>query len=233
MVSPTEGPTQIPIQGGNAKASAIGGIADIDGDNRPELVYAGTSQTLKYIDYNSNTGNNETVDTGASIGANNNGVAIGDPADFALNGSVRIPAVDGSQNLVLYRTDGSKTVLIKEDSVSDANKKPKKSAVSSVDVDDDGRVEIVFINQNDKLAYYDYEDDTVTVLKDDGGNEQAAEDAPGTASLSSPTDSGLSFSHVLPSPLSKERTPTWSQVWTPSRQLRARTATMVNRRLPL
>jgi hypothetical protein len=113
---------------------AVGTVGDIDGDNASEIVYAGSSQSLKYLDDDGTTENFPNAGAGS-----NNGVGFGitaQPTDINANGRADVPFVDGSNQIKLATTEGTSTIL-RDGSAS-------KSPVAGVDVDEDGADEVLF-----------------------------------------------------------------------------------------
>ena len=124
--------------------TAVAGPADINGDGTNELVYTDSGPGLRYLKPGDATGT--TISLTNSIGENN-GIGLGRPADFDGDGTARIPAVDGSSNLVLVDSSGTKTVLVGSDVA--------KAPVAAVDWDDDGELEVMYITTNGNLKYVD------------------------------------------------------------------------------
>ena len=132
---------------GQAKADAVLGIADIDGDGSKELIYGGkgdggNSNTVNYID---------SPDGGIGHISNsqygtNNAPGVGTPADFDGDGKSVVPIVDGSNNIKLLDSDG----VVKTITVSSATKAP----ITTRDVDGDEKLEIVYLRSS-KLKYID------------------------------------------------------------------------------
>jgi hypothetical protein len=153
--SATDGPTK--VDPNSAAGTAVGGVADIDGDGAVELVFA-NQQTLRYVD-----DDNTVKDTGYSSLGSNNGIGLGTPADFDGDGTARTPVVTGSNNIALVDQNGNTEVL--DPNYQSATKAP----VAAADVDDDSDLEVVFVAQSGNLAYSET-DGTVGTVKDSGGS---------------------------------------------------------------
>jgi hypothetical protein len=96
----------------NIGAEAVVGAGDIDGDGQEELVYSGTSQTVKYVDPDGSSHS-----TGVGVGKSG-GVGAGEPADFDGDGDDRVPIVGGSNNVYLLDASGTKTKIIDDGSAA-------------------------------------------------------------------------------------------------------------------
>ena len=141
--NPSEGDVQVVKPG--SSVSAVAGPADIDGDDANELVYADGSQQLRYFEPGAGPGSaTGTKIQNGGLGSNN-GIGLGRPADFDGDGTARIPAV-GDNKLFLIDANGNKTVF-----VSNAAKSP----VATVDWDNDGELEVMYITTNGNLKYVD------------------------------------------------------------------------------
>lgn len=130
------------------KADAVAGIADVDGDGADELVFggsggSGSDDTVRYIDDDGTT----IIPTEVNYGSNN-GIGLGEPADFDGDGKARTPIVGGSQEIKLADENGNTEFLTSGDS-------PNKSPLGTADLDTDGDPEIYFVGQNQKLRYVD------------------------------------------------------------------------------
>ena len=142
--NPSEGDIQVVDPDNGVKA--VAGPADIDGDGTNELVYADGSSALRYFESGAGPG----IATGEKISVtagSDSGIGLGRPADVDGDGTARIPAVDGSSNLVLVDSSGTKTVLVGSDVA--------KAPVAAVDWDDDGELEVMYITTNGDLKYVD------------------------------------------------------------------------------
>lgn len=155
-------------------ADGVAGIADFDGDGNDELIYGGNSPTglsdsINYID------DDETIHgTGVSYGENN-GIGVGEPADFDSDGTARVPIVDGSNVIKLVDQNGNTETLTSGIAM--------KAPLASLDWDGDGESDIVFLNTNGRLRYIDNVtgSNTVKTIKDESGNEVTADDDAGAA----------------------------------------------------
>jgi len=121
----------------------VSGVADLDGDGGSELVFLDGSQQLRYLNQD---GTIEKI-TNGGVGANNS-AGFGPPADCTGDGTLRVPIVDGSNNVALIDAAGNKTVLVTEDA--------KKAAVAPMDVDLDGDLEVAYLgNDGGNVKYVD------------------------------------------------------------------------------
>ena len=151
-------PTEVASPGNGV--SGVLGTGDIDDDEAEELVFVDDSQDIRYLD-DSGDSSGEKI---GGAGSNNN-VGAGEPASFWGYG-VRVPIIDGSNNVALMAGDGSKTTLT-------TNGIAEKTLVTPTDVDGDGRLEVVFVHTDGYLAYVDdiSGDRTVKAVTDDSGNQ--------------------------------------------------------------
>lgn len=150
-------------------AQSITGVGDIDNDGTDELIFGGSSQTLKYLEPD---GNVKT--TGVSTGSNT-GIGTGTLADFDGDGQARVSVVDSSNNIQLV--DDSGGTIISSGGM-------KKSPTAAADVDGDNDPEIVYIDSGD--GKIDYIDDVGGAnkekpLKDEDGNDINGSTDSGTA----------------------------------------------------
>lgn len=148
--------------GNEIKTNGPVGIADFDGDGGDDLVFLGSSSTVKYYD-------GSTIQTtGFSSFGSNNGLGIGAPADVDGDGVARVPYVTGGNNLGLLAHDGSTTKL--NQSYGEAAKGP----VAATDVAGDSTPEILHVNTDDDTLYYSYLNGSVGPVLDDEGGEIGA-----------------------------------------------------------
>lgn len=155
-------------------AQAVVGVGDIDGDGADELVFADSSQYLRYLESDGTTNKTEQGQTGS-----NNGIGAGALADFDGDGTVSVVAVDGNGNVKFVGEASSEggegtTTLTSTDA--------KKAPITAADVDGDGAPEIVYVgNDNGKLKYVDDVGNTNTVefLRNEEGNKIAGSDTTG------------------------------------------------------
>jgi FlaG/FlaF family flagellin (archaellin) len=141
--------------------NAVLGPGDIDGDGDNELVYAGDSQEIRYIEPDG------TVKTTGFTSGSNNGIGTGKLRDVDGDGTDEAVVVDGSNNVRLIEESGA-TGSPAQSSVDAA-----KSPVTVADIDDDGSPEIVYLGVSSaELKYIDGLGGSPTVedLTDEGGN---------------------------------------------------------------
>ena len=124
--------------------AGVAGVADIDGNNngKKEMVFLGGSQGLHYLDQDGNTSQIGSVQVGS-----NNSIGFGPPASFENFSNVQVPFIDGSNVPSLVDYNGNKKTL--------ASDIAKKAACAPVDVDDDGKLEFVFVGSGGKIRYID------------------------------------------------------------------------------
>jgi len=122
---------------------AVSGIGDVTDDGTDELIYVDQNDQLQYLDNMSDTSDTR-FGHGSSIGQNN-GIGVGDPADFDDDGQARVPIVDGGNNLKLVDVDGNEQQIWTG---------VPKTPLRSVDWDNDGDEEIVYVDSG-ALKYVD------------------------------------------------------------------------------
>lgn len=154
------------------EAEGIVGIRDFDGDGRDELIYGGNgpdgnSNSVNYID-------DDGTIVGTEVGyGTDNGIGVGEPADFDGDGTVRVPIVDGSNNVQLVDSTGA------TESVTSSNPAAKAS-LGAADLDRDGDQEIFFVSESSTLTSVDNVtagNDVRTVTDDQGDPVPADKDA--------------------------------------------------------
>lgn len=146
IVSPSDG------------AAGAAGVADIDNDSEKEMVFLGSSAQLHYLNEDGST----SPIANSSVGSNKS-VGFGPPASFEKVenlSNVQVPFIDSSNQPSLVDYSGNKTTL-----ASNA----KKAACAPFDVDDDGKLEFVFIGKsdpyNESIVYVDDVGGSNTVKK--------------------------------------------------------------------
>jgi flagellar protein FlaF len=155
-------------------AKGVAGIADFDGDGADELIYGesfNSDDTVAYIDDDGSS----RIDTGTQYGSNN-GIGLGEPADFDGDGKSRVPVVDSSQNVQLVDENGN-TELI------DGRTVAAKAPLGTADLDTDGDPEVYFVNESSNLEYVDdvTGNNTVRAVTDGQSNPVSADDDAGAA----------------------------------------------------
>jgi flagellar protein FlaF len=158
------------------EAQGVAGIGDIDGDGSDELIYGGngpdgTSNSVVYIDEDG------TV-VGTQVGyGTNNGIGLGEPADFDGDGTVRVPYVDGSNNIKLVDDSGSTTKLISSGAAV-------KAPMATGNFDGDDLHEMYFVGSgNGELKILDNAtvDNTVRTVTDNQGTSVTADNDAGVS----------------------------------------------------
>lgn len=160
----------------NIKAQGVAGIGDIDDDSADELIYGGNgpggiSDSIAYVD-----DDGTLVGTEAGYGTNN-GIGIGEPADFNGDGTVRVPYVDGSNDIYLVDGNGDTTKLT-------SNGPAIKAPIATGNFDGDDPLEIYFVGSgSNELEVLDNVtvDNTIKTVKDSSGNSTTADDDAGVA----------------------------------------------------
>lgn len=128
-------------------ADALSAIADIDGDNQNELVFADSSQNLQYLE----PGPDKTVKSLGVTADSNNGIGIGVGQPINVDGDSREEVVFVNSNNIkpIDATDGGATALTQ-------NGPARKAPVTPADIDRDGTREIVFLSQSgSKMRFVD------------------------------------------------------------------------------
>lgn len=144
-------------------ADAVLGTGDIDGDGKTELLFAGDSYEVRYLEQDETTGT-----LGVTAGTSSGG-GVGQPHDFDGDGTVRAVIVDGSNNVRILGEA--------EDDETFGNTSAKKAPVTTADVDGDGESEIVYVRHegedNEKIKYIDdpLDDPQIKFLNDKDGDK--------------------------------------------------------------
>ena len=142
---------------------AVAGPANIDSDDANELVYAGSSQKLKYLEPGAEPDGNEGTEIYDKVGKDK-GIGLGRPADFDGDDTARIPMVDGSGNLLLVDSNGNGPELVEG---------VDKAPVAAVDWDEDGKLEIMYLDSGE-LKYVDNVTGSPTVKDTEVDNAEKA-----------------------------------------------------------
>jgi flagellar protein FlaF len=169
--------TTTPIEANSdIEAEGIAGLGDVDDDGADELVYGGngpggTSNSVVYVD-----DDGTVLGTQAGYGTNN-GIGLGEPADFDGDGTSRVPYVDGSNDIRLVDDNGRTTKLV-------GGGVAAKTPMATGNFDGDDPVEIYFVGaDNDDLLILDNVtvDNTVRTVTDSQGTSAAADNDAGVA----------------------------------------------------
>lgn len=162
-VTPGNAPVEIHDPGNGA--DSVQSVDDVDGDGTDELIFADSSQTLRYLEPD---GTVELMDSGG-IGSNV-GIGSGSVADFNDNGTSRVAVIDGGNDLKLVGAPASEggTGTTKISTV-DAEAAP----VTIADVDGDDAMEVVYVHKTSH--HIKYLDDvggsnTINFLRDADGD---------------------------------------------------------------
>lgn len=149
-------------------AQGIAGIGDIDGDGADELIYGsndgpieGASNSIAYVD-----DDGTLAGTQVGYGTNNN-VGLGEPADFDGDGTVRVPIVDGGNDILLVDDAGGTQKVLSSGTAA-------KAPMATGNFDGDDHLEIYFLDGSSpntlKLLDNVTVDNTVRTVTDDQGD---------------------------------------------------------------
>jgi hypothetical protein len=118
---------------------SVGGMADFDTDGVDDdiVITDGDSNEVVYYDRSA-----DTVQSANGFSTKNS-IKIGSPADFDGDGTPRVPAVNANDEIVLVGAGSTTTVAVSGQPTG---------GLSSVDIDNDGGLEIVFANGNNNNA---------------------------------------------------------------------------------
>ena len=162
-----EGESPQLVQGG-ISSEGVMGAGDLNADGDKDLVFLGSSSTVKFIEGGS------VKSTGFSSFGENNALGLGEPVDADRDGISRIPFVDSSNNLGLLSRNGETEILNPNYGASG------KAKVTGLDVKEDSAAEIVHIDSSNRvsLQYLDGSTETLTY----GGGTYQAERSKGVTS---------------------------------------------------
>lgn len=148
-------PTKVLVGGNGVEAGAVAGVGDYNDDDDADLLFAGTSQNLHYID------GGGVTDVGRTLGQNN-GIGVGAPRQFDGTGLIRVPLVDGSQNVGLLNYKNEKTALTSSNVAA-------KSPVAGVNWVGAGAWEVVYLDASTgELKYVTLSGSIHTVQTENG-----------------------------------------------------------------
>lgn len=136
-VAPSESePTEVAALGNGAKA--VLGVIDIDDDGTDELIYVDGSAIVRYL--------KPAKETEHNIGGfgSNNQYGVGAP--LQTDDGARVPIIDGSNNVAVRDSNGTKTVLTE-------NGPAAKTALAPANINPDDQIDLVFINTSGELRY--------------------------------------------------------------------------------
>lgn len=166
-VAPGHQPERVFADGDPIVASAIAGVADVNDDGDPDLVYADASANVTYVDGKTTHDVGRSVGTGRSLG-------LGAPRDFDGNPPPRLPFVDDGNEAALLSATNAKTTLT---TGGPANATP----VAGIDWNDDGDREVAFVDADTGTLRYVHLDGTVVAITDSNGDPIAADPDAGVA----------------------------------------------------
>lgn len=127
--------------GSGISSNGVIGTGDFNGDGDKDLVFLGTSDTVKYRDGGS------TSSTGFSSFGSNSNKGVGGLTDFDNDGVARVPYVTGSNGISLLDYQGNKV----QPNSNFAN--ALKTNIGGVDIAGDSKKEILYVNKNNKVGY--------------------------------------------------------------------------------
>ena len=132
------------------------GVADIDNDGEKEMVFLDGSKKFRYLNQDGTTSKMGDIQVGS-----NNSTGFGPPASFENFSNVQVPFIDGSTQPSLVDYKGNTTTL--------AGEVAKKATCAPFDVDNDGKLEVVFIGSDDSY------DENIAYIDDVGGSSNDKE----------------------------------------------------------
>jgi hypothetical protein len=132
------------------------GVADIDNDGEKEMVFLDGSKKFRYLNQDGTTSKMGDIQVGS-----NNSTGFGPPASFENFSNVQVPFIDGSTQPSLVYYKGNTTTL--------AGEVAKKATCAPFDVDNDGKLEVVFIGSDDSY------DENIAYIDDVGGSSNDKE----------------------------------------------------------
>lgn len=151
-------------------SNGVDGIVDsgdIDNDNNDELLFVDSSQQLRYINQDSSI----SALSGIQVGSNN-GLGVNSGAvDFDGDGIVRIPVVNGGNDIVLVGDS--------EPDVTISGVNAMKAPIATVDGDGDGKEEIFYTDKDSgKIKFVDnvLSTPSTSFLLDKDGNKVSGDD---------------------------------------------------------
>jgi hypothetical protein len=161
--SPNEIQKPVPPGPPHLPASAVAGVGDIDDDGDDEIVYVDGQDDLNYFD-----GQN-VVQITASIGSTR---AISTIADIDGDGREEVAVYDGNDDgLNLYQgtfPDGSV-------SSTDLGHSVGQAPMGTADWNGDGSMDVIYVDANQRMRYYDWDDDAGGFVTDGDGNQLQAD----------------------------------------------------------
>jgi hypothetical protein len=156
--------------GSGIRSNGALGAADFNVDGDSELVFLGTSNTVKYLD------DGAVKSTGFSSFGSNNQYGISQVADVDRDGQPRVAYVTGSNNLALLDYQGNKEKINSNYGLA------AKTRISPVDWTGDTKKEILHIGTNSGEIKYQFYNGTTEFVEREGGGRVAAEESVGLAS---------------------------------------------------
>jgi flagellar protein FlaF len=150
-------------------SEGVAGISDFDGDGADELIYGGESPSGSSSEVNYVDDDGSLVGTGIGYGTDS-GIGLGEPGDFDDDGTVRVPIVDGSNNIQLVSSSGATTALTSNNQVA-------KAPLGTADLDRDTEQEIYHVTENSELRFIDNvtTQNDAKLVTDDQGNPISAD----------------------------------------------------------
>lgn len=146
------------VVGSGTGTNGVLGVADFNVDGDKDLVFLGSSDTIKFLD-----GGTVSSTGFSSFGANNN-KGVGSVDDVDRDGKPRVPYVTGSNNLALIDFQSSEQVL------NSNYGQASKTTISTADWLAGTKKEIIFPESSTGELKLSYLNGTVTSIKDESGN---------------------------------------------------------------
>ena len=147
-------------------ANGVLGTGDFTGDGSNEVIFLGTSDTIKYLE----DGTSES--TGFSSFGSNNNKGLGQPVDINGSGQARVPYVTGSKNLALLDYQGNKYKLNSSYGVAE------KTRLTAIDWKGDEKKELIHQDSSTGEITYMYYNGTAGYI----GEGVSADEGAGLAS---------------------------------------------------
>jgi len=174
--TPSGGVSEVSVTGANA----VSGDGDIDGDGADELVFAGSSDTVKALQPDGSVSDlNLTLGSSTGVGAGSVGTLPGYSDEV-------VAAVDGGNDIYVVNASGYDEIT-SGDIAGSGSSPPdaKQSPPTIADVDGDDDAELVYIgNADGKIKYLDgFESDALEAkfLRDENGDKIDGDTGSGTA----------------------------------------------------
>ena len=150
-------------------ANGVLGPGDFNQDGDRDIVFLGTSDTIKWYD------GGAVSSTGFSSFGSNNNKGVGKVTDVDGDGEVRVPYVTGSNNLALINYTGGKYNL------NSNYGKAEKTRISALDWKGDEKKEIMHLGSSTNELKYMYLNGEAKFVKDENLSEVSGQTSVGLA----------------------------------------------------